>query len=276
MLKVNQISVKTTEFEMPINNIQTNVLEEFMCEIFLDEPDSCKIYVSEDIRWKNSSMYVNIEQTSVTDTEGNTTTKPTLTLSPKCTYLISVSNGLGIITSFNNKSLEVTTITTVTYGKQYSWTPVENAERYDVYVDNVLITSTTETGITSEDYFNSEVGAHTIKIVAVSSKFTDSVATVTYSVNGGTLSTPTNFVVNDAGVVSWDPVPNATRYNIEYRDTTTNTAYYYDTYTTNNYIDLNTLASVKIENVITILVTATASYYTSSNRASFTYNPNEV
>ena len=215
--KYYNIVSRNTDLTIVFKNVENDSVSEFMGQIYIDEPNECVVNFPEGIRWK-------VDNNSVLNEDGS------ITLSPKFTYIFSILNNLGLMSSFENESLGdvILSLNNTTL----SWDAVENADGYEVYCDNELVSKTTETFVEISNYVNEIGRTYTIKVVAISSVLTDSLSTIEYTFTVQ-LSTPINLILNDSGVLSWDMVENATAYKI-YDDNLTDKGS-----TIENYIDLN-------------------------------------
>lgn len=171
-------------------------LDEFMGEIKVDE-SPVNVTFPNIIRWNDNG--------SVTNTDG------VLTLEAKNTYLFSVANNLGLITTIPNPSLAEATYTI--NGSVVSWEEVANATSYDIYNGEILLVeNTTLTNIDMSTYLT-DAGEYTIKVISKSNYYVDSITIITYYISTQ-LSTPMNLILSDTGTLSWDIVNNAEKYEV--------------------------------------------------------------
>lgn len=182
-----------SQFTLSIGTQKEGVVNELMGEIRLDE-NPLEVQFTQPIRWNENDKV---------EKNGNY-----LKLSEKHTHIYSVINGLGLITSFENPTLDTPTLTLT--DSTLSWTAVEHAESYDVFANDILLVNTTKTSVDLSAYLT-DPAIYTIKIVAKSNSYTDSNATTTFTISVQ-LATPTNLVLSDTNQLSWDSVENASSY----------------------------------------------------------------
>ena len=174
---------------------ETTKYKEYMGEIRVDE-NNIDIELPNGIRWNSA--------------EGVSINENLLTLESKKTYLFSILNYIGLISSISNPSLEPLSLTI--NGSLLSWNEVKNAQSYIVV--NGATKEQYETTNTFIDLSTIIVGAgnHTITVIAKNNYYNDSSNNTNYII-GTELTAPTNLVYSD-GNLSWDSVENAVGYKV--------------------------------------------------------------
>lgn len=109
-----------TNLSLSLLSGQDGELSEYMLEIRADE-DDINISFSESIQWNEAKNLYNIKETSVS-------------LEGRYTHYLSIIDNKGLSGATVNKKLANTTITYDETTLKLSWTAVENAEWYEVYV----------------------------------------------------------------------------------------------------------------------------------------------
>src|SRR5690554_4941542 len=147
---------------------------------------------------------------------------------PAGTYIVrfqAVGDGvLGLDSDFSIHTFEVTKLPpqlskpALTLDENIlSWAPVENATTYEVYINDDLITSQSETSFIIDPVsLDLDFGNHTIKVVALADGYLDSQAEKMYTyidTSLDKLSAP-SLTIDENLMISWAPVANAIGYRI--------------------------------------------------------------
>lgn len=227
----SQVAPNITLMLLDYNPKETYVYREYMGEIRVDE-NPITATVPEGIRWN--------------ETDGAVIEGTTLTLEAKKTYLFSILNYIGLISSVANPQLDAPILTLE--GSVLSWEAINNAKTYRVYtIDNDLFTLS-NTEIDLQNYITSP-GVYTVYVEAKDNYYTDNVASIEYVISV-TLSTPTNLVVNESNTLSWDSVENASSYLVTLKETSSTKT------VTTNLCDLTTFTELATAGTYTFEVNA--------------------
>jgi hypothetical protein len=217
-----------------------------MGEIRVDENPVSVTFPSK-VRWN--------ENGEVTNNGSN------LTLKEKNSYLFSIVNNIGIISNIPNTSLDKPVLTLS--DNILSWKPIKNADEYIVKtgydysgLTATVLTTTTATELNLDNYFSS-AGSNSIFVIASSKYYTDSRSDSLVYIITEQLATPTNLVLSDTGILSWDAVENATSYEL-YRDSSLLTTI------TDNYIDLKS-GGYSSGTINIVAINSSSSVYTPSD-----------
>lgn len=210
-------------------DVSTTYLEEFMGEIRVDEQFSF-------ITFPNTIRWCENDKVSISNGE--------LTLEPYNTYVFSIANGLGLITNIPNPTLPVTTVNID--NKILTWEPVEGAQQYALmYNYEVVKTVNADEELqidlsTCIDGYSTGAKEFKLTLMSKSKHHNDSFTYFTYY-KTETLSAPTNLVLSDAGVLSWNSVTNADTYIVTCTKVQEDPIlpFVNETTVVNNYVDLN-------------------------------------
>ena len=227
---------------------EISVYREYMGEIRVDE-HTITAAVPEGIRWN--------------ETDGATIEGTTLTLEGKRTYLFSILNYIGLISSIANPQLDAPVLTLE--GSVLSWEAINNAKTYRVYTPDNDLSTLLNTQIDLQNYIT-DPGIYTVYVEAKDNYYTDNVNSIEYVIST-TLAAPTNLVINESNTLSWDSVENASSYLVTLKETSSTKT------VTTNLCDLTTFTELSTAGTYTFEVNAVGDnkvYLTSSASVSIT------
>lgn len=244
----SQVDPNLTFTLLDYNPKETSVYREYMGEIRVDETPVSAV-IDERIRWNTA--------------EGVTIEDHIINLEAKKTYLFSILNYIGLISSISNPQLDAPVLTLD--GSVLSWDAINNAKTYRVYTtDNDLSTLST-TQIDLQNYITNP-GIYTVYVEAKDNYYTDNVNSIEYVIST-TLATPTNLVINESNTLSWDSVENASSYLVTLKETSSTKT------VTTNLCDLTTFTELSTAGTYTFEVNAVGDnkvYLTSSASTTIT------
>ena len=233
---------------------ETSVYREYMGEIRVDENPVTAI-IDERIRWNTA--------------EGVTIEDHIINLEAKKTYLFSILNYIGLISSISNPQLDAPVLTLE--GSVLSWDAINNAKTYRVYTPDNDLSMLSTTQIDLQNYITNP-GVYTVYVEAKDNYYTDNVNSIEYVIST-TLATPTNLVINESNTLSWDSVENASSYLVTLKETSSTKT------VTTNLCDLTTFTELSTAGTYTFEVNAIGDnkvYLTSSASTTITVTIPEV